>query len=278
LNKSNSFLNQKKIEEKHEIQQLQIPSKKSDYNNNNNNNISNLSINLDLINLNQENNLKENLNNVSYNELNNLNSQLIKKLADDNFNLNQFNIDDINIANDNFLQNNLSINKNDLKNLEYFDLLDNENDNLDFDNFGGNIYIGNVDEMDNLDDNLHDISLNKNIKNKTSEIRNTFENKDDKLFDFVLNQVQKKNMNKKTKKIKNKKLDNLLNDVSSNLTNSRIYNQEEDFGSNSIIDNSLNLHLNNYNLKDIYKNTSKEYNIYKQEEKRIQINQINVIF
>ncbi len=114
-----------------------------------------MSINNDLMNLNQSgNHINENMNNVSYNELNNLNSQLIKKINDKNFNLNQFNLDEINNANDYFLQNNLSINKNEIRNLDSFNLLDNDNDNenYDFDNFHGNIHIGNVDEIDDMEE------------------------------------------------------------------------------------------------------------------------------
>jgi len=217
-----------------------------------------MSINNDLMNLNQSgNHINENMNNVSYNELNNLNSQLIKKINDKNFNLNQFNLDEINNANDYFLQNNLSINKNEIRNLDSFNLLDNDNDNenYDFDNFHGNIHIGNVDEIDDMEED-------KNYKKKHNyEMGKNFQNKENKFFDFVLDQVQKKNLDKKTKKIKNKKIESLLNDVSSNLANSRIYINEDDFNNNSMIDTSLNLHLNNLSINKEKSGLKKENNL-----------------
>jgi hypothetical protein len=234
------------------IQQNRKNSKKSDNNNN-----SNLSINHDLLNLNQDNNLlSENLNNVSYNDLNYLNSQLIKNINNNNFNFNQFNLDEINNTNDNFRQNNLSNKKNDLRNLDYFNLLDYDNENLDFDNFNGNIHIGNVDEIENLNDIPH--KINSKNKNRNVQMGKNFENPENKFFDFVLNQVQKKNLDKKSKKIKNKKLDSLLSDVNSNLANSRIFNDDNEFNSNSQVDNSLNIHFKNENSQKPRRISKKE--------------------
>lgn len=236
-------------------------SQKSDNNNNN----SNLSINHDLLNLNQDNNLlSENINNVSYNEINNLNSQLIKKLNNNNFYFNQFNLDEINNTNDNFLQNNLSIRK-DLRNLDYFNILDTDNENIDLENFKDNIHIGNVDEIDNLNDRSYE--MKNRIKTKNLRIGDNFENPDNKFFDFVLSQVKKKNLDKKTKKNKNKKIDSLLNDVTSNLANSRLSFKEEEYNSNSLLNNSLNIHFKN-------ENSNQQRKILREEK----INQNNVFF
>ncbi len=102
----------------------------------------------------------------------------------------------------------------------------------------------------------------KNYKKKHNyEMGKNFQNKENKFFDFVLDQVQKKNLDKKTKKIKNKKIESLLNDVSSNLANSRIYINEDDFNNNSMIDTSLNLHLNNLSINKEKSGLKKENNL-----------------
>lgn len=223
-------------------------NERSNFEKRKNNNLSSLLIENNTTIINNDNKRKtltsEKFDRKSFHEMNNFNADLIKKITNNNISLHQLNYNEIYLTNDTFLQNNASIHKNhtDYSNLcdkNFLEYNEGEN-NFEFDNYTSNINLNN--NYDNCDSNLSDIYFKCQKQNK-NDIGKNFDNAENKFFDFVLNQVQKKNLDKKNKKQKNKNIDKILNNVSSNLIDTK--NLYDDDNVNNSLDNSLNLNFDN---------------------------------
>ena len=161
-------------------------------------------------------NLDNSISNISQSDMIiNLNSQIhnIKINNSQNFILN----DSSNLEKNNI--NKYKLEKND-KNLEDIPTPKDSNKNIISIDEQQEVYtLANVEKKSNLE--------SEKFKNIENILPHTEVGEKNNLFDHVLNQVQKKNMDKKIKKQKNKKLENLYNDDSFTLLNSKNKNDEE---------------------------------------------------
>ena len=190
---------------------------------------------------------------------NSIDLELSKNSDNYGSNLNKLNISNLNTSNNNNY--NIIIEKNKHENSIK---LNSSNFNLK-NKSSNNKELFNVSPFKNL------VISDNNIKNDKN---NSYQNEDNYpiSFDEVLENVQKKNLDKKNKKMKCKDIDNLLNKVNANLINSKIYNQNNNMAEETKNNDNQRKFLFNNDSEIYMENISNPQNYYSnRHEKEINL-------